>query len=115
MLDRVDLYGNYAHFTERVLGAVRAETFGEDIGQNSWVTADEYDRFIPWLGLAADDRVLEVASGSGGPALHLARKTGCRLTGVDANESGVATATRAAAAAGLGGRVDFRMADADAR
>lgn len=115
MAERTDLfYNTYGHFTERVLTAVRAETFGRDIGQNSWLTADEYERFASWLNLTATSHVLEVASGSGGPALHLATQTGCRVTGVDANESGVATATRAAADAKLSGRVNFQVADANA-
>ncbi|MGH2426574.1 MAG: hypothetical protein ACRDF1_09885 [bacterium] len=45
MSDRVDLYNStYGNFTEQVLAAIRRETYGEDIGQNSWVTADE--RFV---------------------------------------------------------------------
>jgi len=115
MARRVDLFDStYSNFTEQVLGAVRRETFGEDIGQNSWTTAAEYLRFGGWLGLARDERVLEVASGSGGPALHLARQSSCRVTGIDANPSGVATATELARTAGLTGRVDFQVADANA-
>ncbi|MET0647866.1 MAG: hypothetical protein ABW208_14720 [Pyrinomonadaceae bacterium] len=46
MAERTDLFSNtYGHFDERVLASVRAETFGRDIGQNSWLTADEYERF----------------------------------------------------------------------
>lgn len=63
--ERVDLYDStYGHFTDPVLDVIRKETFGVDIGQNSWVTVDEYERFLPWLELAAEDHVLEVASGS---------------------------------------------------
>lgn len=111
----VDLFESiYQHFTEGVLDAVRRETFGVDIGQNSWVTADEYERFVPWLGIERGAHVLEVASGSGGPALHLARLASCRVTGIDASESGVTTATRLAAAQGRDRDVRFRVADADA-
>lgn len=114
---RVDLFDStYAHFSERVLGEIREETFGVDIGQNSWLTVDEYDdRFLPWLNLAAGDHVLEVASGSGGPALYVARKISCRVTGIDFNESGVATASDMANGCGEGERVRFRMADANSR
>ena len=115
MTKRVDLFENiYSHFGEQVVTAIRAETFGRDIGQNSWLTADEYDRFISWLGLAPEGHVLEVASGSGGPALYLADRTGCRVTGIDASENGVATATRSAADAGRAQRVSFKLADANA-
>jgi len=57
--------------------------------------------------------VLEVASGSGGPALYLARATGCRVTGIDANESGVATASQMVEQATEADRVRFRVANAD--
>ena len=114
--ERVDLFDSiYRQFSEDVLDLVRRETFGVDIGQNSWVTADEYERFVPWLELAAGEHVLEVASGSGGPALHLARLASCRVTGIDASESGVATATRLAAEAGRAQEVGFRVADANGR
>src|SRR6185369_1879837 len=99
---KVDLFYNaYANFEDDVLSAIRIETYGEDIGQNSWLTVDEYDEFTGWLGLDRHAHALEVASGSGGPALHLARRYGCRVTGVDVNAFGVSTAERAAAVAAL--------------
>ena len=116
MTRRVDRYDStYGRFTDPVLDAIRKETFGDDIGQNSWVTVDEYERWLPWLDLAAGHHALEIASGSGGPALHVARVTGCRLTGIDRNEAGVATASKRAADAGAAPRVQFRVADATSR
>ena len=113
MDQHVDLFYNaYANFNEQVLAAVREETFGRDIGQNSWLTAEEYERFVGWLGVGEGSAVLEVASGSGGPALHLAASTGSRVTGIDVNAYGVATARRAAVAAGLTHLVKFKVADA---
>ena len=115
MTKRIDLFDStYSHFTEQVLDAIRKETFGEDIGQNSWLTVDEYDRFIPELRLGPEDHLLEVASGSGGPALYLANKFGCNVTGVDANESGIATATQSAVKLKRTDRVNFRLVDASA-
>jgi ubiquinone/menaquinone biosynthesis C-methylase UbiE len=111
----VDLfYNTYANFTDRVLASVREETFGEDIGQNSWVTADEYDRFIEWLRLTPASQALEVASGSGGPALYLAAKTGCSVTGIDVNPKGIATAIEASRRHAAGDRLKFKVADATA-
>jgi len=115
MPQRVDLFDNtYQNFNARVLDAIRKETFGTDIGQNSWLTVDEYERLLPWLNLSSESHVLEVASGSGGPSLYLARTIGCRVTGIDANESGVATATAMAEKAGATAQVQFRIVNADA-
>jgi SAM-dependent methyltransferase len=114
LTQRVDLFDStYGHFTEDVLAAIRRETFGEDIGQNSWLTADEYDRFISWLRLRPEQHVLEVASGSGGPALYLADRSSCHVTGIDNNESGIAEATRAAFQSHQSHRVSFRVGDAN--
>jgi len=113
MAARVDLfYNTYANFSDQVLAAIRAETYGRDIGQNSWVTLDEYEDYIESLGIDAESTVLEVASGSGGPALYLAGRTGCRLIGVDVNPEGVTAANRSAARAGLAQHAAFEVVDA---
>ena len=115
LTERVDLFDStYGHFTEDVLAAIRRETFGQDIGQNSWLTVEEYDRFIDWLQLRPDQHVLEVASGSGGPALYLADRASCHVTGIDSNENGVAEATRAVFDSHLSHQLNFRVADATA-
>jgi SAM-dependent methyltransferase len=111
----VDLYSSYSNFADQVLNAIRQETFGVDIGQNSWTTADEYQRLFGFLDLTPESRVLEVASGSGGPARFLAQATGCHVTGIDASESGVEMATKAAAEAGESDKVRFLVADATAK
>jgi SAM-dependent methyltransferase len=110
---RVDFFDKpYANFAEQVLVTIREETFGEDIGQNSWVTADEYEAFMRFLALGPASHALEIASGSGGPAVHLARCTGCQVTGIDANPNGVAIAAQAATRAGLAHRLKFQVTDA---
>ena len=105
---------NFQRSADELTSTVRSETFGEDIGQFSWTTADEQRRFQAELGLAADSRVLEVASGSGGPALFLVRSTGCRLVGIDVHEGGVEAANAAAREAGLAERASFLLHDAQA-
>jgi cyclopropane fatty-acyl-phospholipid synthase-like methyltransferase len=111
MSKQVDLYNStYGNFTEGVLAKIRQEAFGEDIGQNSWITTDEYDTFYSWLKLSPGDHLLEVASGSGGPALYLAKKFGCRITGVDINEGGLKTANQSAQDANIA-NANFRFAD----
>jgi len=112
----VDLFDStYSQFSEQVLETVRTETFGQDIGQNSWMTVEEYDSFISWLDLAPGCHALEVASGSGGPCLYLADRMSCQVTGIDVNESGVATATESAAKSTQTDRVNFKVGDANLR
>ena len=109
MAKRIDLFDStYSHFTKQVLETIRKETFGQDIGQNSWTTVEEYDRFISWLGLRPDHHILEVASGSGGPARYVAESVNCGVTGIDANEAGVATATLSVANSSQADRITFK-------
>lgn len=112
MAQSVDLYVTaYGNFTTEVLAQVRRDTYGEDFGQSSWVTGPEYRRFLRLLELTAADHVLDVGCGSGGPALFLARETGCQVTGVDVNEAGIHSGRALARQAGLDDRVQFRRAD----
>ncbi len=100
----------YDQFAADVHAHVRRVAFGDDLGQNSWLTVDELERFSAWLELQQSSRLLDVACGSGGPALHLARQTGCAVTGVELYEEAVAVARRLAAERDLEAR--FLQADA---
>ena len=115
MNPKIDLFDStYSHFEADVLARIRRKTFGEDVGQNSWTTVAEYGQWAAWLDLHERSHVLEVASGSGGPALLLAERYGCRVTGIDVNTHGIATAVQSAQARGLADRVTFVEADANA-
>jgi SAM-dependent methyltransferase len=110
-----DHYGpHYRAFAAGVYEEVRRSAFGEDIGQNSWLTVSELDRFLSRLNLESAKRLLDVGCGSGGPALHDARRTGCEVVGVELSEEAVAEATRRAQEAGLETRSSFLQADASA-
>lgn len=112
MSSSLDLYGTaYGNFATQALEQVRRETYGEDLGQSSWVTSHEYRRFFDLLELAPADHVLDLGCGSGGPALFLARERGCRVTGVDVNEAGIRAGLTLARQASLDDGVHFRRAD----
>lgn len=109
----VDHYGaTYEQFAARVYAQVRAEAFGEDLGQTGWLSAAEQDLFLSWLGLGAGSCLLDVACGSGGPTLRLARRAKCRVIGIDVHEDAVRTARHLAEAAGFGERAAFHRVDA---
>ena len=106
---------NYENFQTQLYAEIRREAFGEDIGQSSWITADEQDRYLGQLGLGPGKRLLDVACGAGGPAIRIAEKTGCSLVGVDIHEDAVSAAKALAAERGLAGRAEFRTANAAER
>jgi len=64
------------------------------------------------LGLGPGSRVLDIASGRGGPAILLARETGCSVHGVEILPDFHAVAVERAAAAGVADRVSFELRDA---
>jgi SAM-dependent methyltransferase len=101
-------YGNYESDTYR---QVRIETYGDDFGQTSWVTTEESNEIPQLLGLTFNSFILEVGSGSGGYALHLAEKVGCRLVGLDINAVGVRNANHLALARGLASHAHFEQCD----
>ena len=108
----VDLYGTaYGNFADPAIEQVRRETYGEDFGQSSWVTGDEYRRFFRMLGLSSADHLLDVGCGSGGPALFVAREIGCRVTGIDVDPAGIRAGEGLARRFGLSDRLTFRHAD----
>ena len=116
MPPQVDLYGAaYRGLTSTLYADIRREAFGEDIGQTGWLTAEEQDHFITWLGLSPSSRLLDVACGSGRPTLRIAQKTGCRVCGVDLHSEGVASARASAKQLGYEERADFVESDANER
>jgi SAM-dependent methyltransferase len=111
--DIVDRYeASYARFGSDVYTEIRREVYGEDLGQNSWLTIDELERFVSLLNLDAASRLLDIGCGSGGPALHVCRTTGCEVVGIDIHEQAIATADRIADESGLRARARFERADA---
>lgn len=109
----VDHYGaTYEQFAAQVYAEIRAQTFGEDIGQTGWLTADEHDIFLSWLKLDHNCSLLDVACGSGGPSLRAARLTHCRVHGIDIHEDAVRTALSQAEQANLIEEAKFQQVDA---
>jgi ubiquinone/menaquinone biosynthesis C-methylase UbiE len=113
MSKRVELYDTaYGNFSNKVLQEVRRDAFGDDIGQNSWITTDEFLRLLKHLGLKSTSNVLEIGCGSGGPSLFVARTFGCHVTGIDINEKAIATAGEMARDQELESLVRFGQSDA---
>jgi 2-polyprenyl-3-methyl-5-hydroxy-6-metoxy-1,4-benzoquinol methylase len=103
---------NYANFQTELYAEIRRDAFGEDIGQNSWLTSHELDRFLEWLDLFPGKTLLDIACGAGGPALRIAALAGCSVIGIDAHEQAINVASSLARQRGLFELVEFRVMDA---
>lgn len=110
----VDLYDDsYSNYSKDIFQAVRAKTYGKDMGQSSWITFEEYSHFIDMLQIKSSSRVLEVACGSGGPALEMAKIAHCQIDGIDINENGISNANKLAKERGLHLLAKFQRVDVD--
>lgn len=111
----VELYETaYSNYATEVYRQVRLETYGEDLGQTSWVTTEESRQITQLLELRPESAVLELGCGSGGYALLLANEIGCSLVGIDINISGIHNANKLAAERGLSPRARFQQHDISA-
>ena len=110
MLQKVDLYdGAYGKYD--LYSDIRLETYGEDLGQTSWVTTEESYEIPQLLELTRDSVVLELGCGSGRYALRVAEQIGCRITGVDINANGIRNANGLAQRNKLDSLVQFEQCD----
>ena len=108
-----DFYAlRYSPELQTLRDAIFREVYEDYFGQSSWISTADYDRSIGWLEVTPHARVLDVACGGGGPALRLARHTGCSVVGIDSNAQAVAGARALAREQGLSGRVLFECHDA---
>lgn len=71
----------------------------------------KWDRILELIDPGSRDHVLEIGCGWGGFAVHAARETGCRVTGITLSEQQAALARTHVAEHGLEGRVDILLED----
>ena len=74
-----------------------------------FLTLTEAQRLVDGLDLAANDVLVDIACGAGGPGLWAAQRSGASLIGVDPAASGVAAATQRAIDVGLADRARFQL------
>jgi 2-polyprenyl-3-methyl-5-hydroxy-6-metoxy-1,4-benzoquinol methylase len=93
MSTQVELYkSSYSNYSLKTYSEIRLETYGEDYGQTSWVSTEESHEIPELLHLSSGSSVLEIGCGSGGYAVALAKRKGCRIAGFETDSSGVKTA-----------------------
>jgi SAM-dependent methyltransferase len=97
MPSKVELYDiAYEDYTSELYHQIRRETYGNDLGLTSWVSPGEANDIPALLKIALDSNVLELGCGSGGYAIYVAERTGCRITGLDLNAQAIRNANRLA-------------------
>ncbi len=101
----------YSEFGSPLMRQIRQEAYGHDIGQHSWVTAEELLADISRLNLSPAGRFLDLGCGPGGPLTFIASRIGCRATGMDLSAPAIGAARARSVALGLEGLVTFQEAD----
>lgn len=114
MRAKSDFYdAQYGHLAAGPQLAVRRDTYGEDLGQASWITLEEAREWFRLLELRSGKTALEVACGSGGVTCRMAADTGAVCVGIDINPFALEAAARRER--GHSPRVSFSAADAGRR
>jgi SAM-dependent methyltransferase len=101
----------YREFDSPLMRRIRREAYGEDIGQHSWVRADEFRRDAARLGLSASSQIVDLGCGPCGPLAFILAETGCSGTGVELSHAALRAGRARAAALGVGSRVALARAD----
>ena len=116
LTDDADVHAQIAAMLEQLqaAGFLRASTNAVLLGEQYHLGGVEDTRRMAMaVGLAASDRVLDLACYVGGPARQLAREYGCQVVGVDFSKDHIAIADRLTQLCRLADRVRFVCCDAE--
>ncbi len=114
---RRNIYAHYDlgnEFFSLFLDATMAYSSAVFVAPGDTLETAQIEKFRQWgerLAPRASDHVLEIGSGWGGLAMHLARTYGCRVTSITVSEEQRALAAARVAAAGLGQLVTIELRD----
>jgi len=73
----------YQEFDSPLSRQLRVEAYGEDIGQHSWVTADQLREDIARLRLSSASRIVDLGCGPVGTLTFVVSSVGCAGTGLE--------------------------------
>jgi SAM-dependent methyltransferase len=104
----------YSEFNSPMSQRLRQEAYGTDIGQHSWVTAEELEANISRLKLTGASRLLDLGCGPGGPLTFLLSRVGCRGTGTDLSAQAIAAGRARATSLRIEELVTFHETDLNA-
>jgi SAM-dependent methyltransferase len=81
--------------------------FPVEFAHIGFLTLPEARRVLRGLGIAPGDTLVDVACGTGGPGLWMAKQSGASLIGIDPSPAGIAGAMRRAQDTGLADRASY--------
>ena len=109
---RADGYESfYREFDSPLMQQLRREAYGEDIGQHSWVSADELRGDIQRLELTTSSRFLDLGCGPCGPLAFIVSNVRCHGTGLELSPSALQVGRTRAAALGIESLFSVQEAD----
>jgi cyclopropane fatty-acyl-phospholipid synthase-like methyltransferase len=101
----------YQEFDSPLMCRLRRQAYGEDIGQHSWVTAEDLRRDVTRLKLPGGARLLDLGCGPCGPLSFIVKSLDCSGIGLDLSAAAVAAGRRRASAFGIEDRLTVQEAD----
>lgn len=111
-MSRADGYESfYREFDSPLMRQLRREAYGEDIGQHSWVGADEVRGHIDLLKLSRSSRFVDLGCGPCGPLTFVLAAVGCRGTGVEVSPSALRVGRARATSLGVDALLSVLEAD----
>lgn len=101
----------YKEFDSPLMRQLRVEAYGEDIGQHSWVSAEELRDDLRRLQLSTSSRLLDLGCGPCGPLTFAVASIGCHGTGTELSAAALAAGRARAAAMRVDHLLSLREAD----
>jgi len=101
----------YREFDSPLMRQLRREAYGEDIGQHSWVGAEELRADIQRLKLSPSSRFLDLGCGPCGPLTYILAHVGCHGTGMEISSSALQAGRKRAASLGIEAFLSVQEAD----
>lgn len=112
---RADGYdASYRSFDSPLMRRLRSDAYEEDIGQHSWVGADELRADIRRLELSAASRLLDLGCGPCGPLTFVLANVGCRGTGLELSAAALRAGRERAGSLGVAGLLTVQEDDLNA-
>ena len=105
----------YRDFDSSSMRQLRVAAYGEDIGQHSWVVADEVRADIARLRLSDSSRLVDLGCGPCGPLTFVLANVHCRGTGVEISAAALQAGRRRAAELGVSELLSVHAADLNER